>query len=69
MVHEVPDPAKFLSQVRAMLKPDAHFFYAEPKVHVTRSRFEQIVALAREVGMKIHSHPKVTFSRAVVFTP
>lgn len=69
MVHEVPDPANFLAQVRAALKPEAHFFYAEPKVHVTRSRFEQIVALAHEAGMKTHSYPKVTFSRAVVFTP
>lgn len=69
MVHEVPDPENFLKQVRAILKPEAHFFYAEPKIHVTKSRFEQIVALAQSAGLKVHSHPKVAFSRAVVFTP
>ncbi|MDZ7289496.1 MAG: class I SAM-dependent methyltransferase [candidate division KSB1 bacterium] len=67
MVHEVPDTKNLLRQVRALLKPKAHFLVVEPKIHVPHARFKQIVDSACEVGLKIDSEPQVAMSRAVVF--
>jgi hypothetical protein len=69
MVHEVPDAKNLLSQVRALIKPNAHFLVVEPKIHVSEARFKQIVETARAVGLQVESEPKVAISRAVVFKP
>jgi ubiquinone/menaquinone biosynthesis C-methylase UbiE len=69
MLHEVPDPEKFLREIYTLLKPSGYFFYAEPKLHVPRAKFEHIVNMARSLGMKPIAQPEVAFSRAIVFTP
>jgi len=67
MVHEVPDTRKFLVQVRDILKPGASFLLVEPKLHVYRSRYEEIIRIAGEAGLKPDSEPKVWISRAMLF--
>lgn len=69
MVHEVPDPENLMRSVRSILKPGALFFYAEPRIHVSRSRFEHNVETAQSAGLKPVSRPPVSLSRAVVFKP
>ncbi len=63
MVHEVPDVAAFLRQVRAMLKPGGRFLLVEPKVHVSKARFARTVEMAREAGMEQVDEPNIVFSQ------
>lgn len=69
MVHETPDPENLLRSVYAILKPSAFFFYAEPRIHVSRSRFEHIVGMAQSAGLKPVTRPPVSLSRAMLFKP
>jgi ubiquinone/menaquinone biosynthesis C-methylase UbiE len=66
MVHEVTDTRKFFSQVYTILKPTGSFFIAEPKMHVTRARFEEMLSCALDRGFMISATPSVRFSRSVV---
>ena len=67
MVHEIPDTRTFFMQVRDILKPDASFLLVEPKIHVSRSRYEEIARAASEAGMKPDSEQEVRISRAMLF--
>jgi ubiquinone/menaquinone biosynthesis C-methylase UbiE len=50
MLHEVPDPQAFLTQVHDLLKPGGRLLILEPKGHVTAEAFETTLALARRSG-------------------
>jgi ubiquinone/menaquinone biosynthesis C-methylase UbiE len=67
MVHEVPDTRTFFMQIRDILKPDASFLLVEPKIHVSRSRYEEIIRTASEAGLKPDSKQKVWISRSMLF--
>jgi len=66
MVHETPDSASLLDQVRARLKQNGNFFIAEPRFHVSRQRFEQLIKRARRSGFVVEKTPKVRFSLAAI---
>jgi ubiquinone/menaquinone biosynthesis C-methylase UbiE len=68
MVHETPDPASFLDQVRATLKPGAHFLYVEPKWHVPRRDFEQLLDHALKSGFRLSARPHISISHAALLT-
>ncbi len=68
MVHEVPDPERFLREIADMLKPGGVLLLAEPKIHVSRKRFIETVDLVCSVGLKAESEKKVSGSRAVIFS-
>lgn len=65
MVHEVDDTLALLRQIFLILKQTGTFLIAEPKMHVTRSRFDEILSFAKEAGFKISDSPRIRFSRAV----
>jgi SAM-dependent methyltransferase len=67
MLHEVPDQAAFLAEVRACLKPGGRLLVAEPRLHVGGAEFERSVEVARSAGLEIFAHPAVALSRAVLF--
>ncbi len=66
VVHEVPDQRALLSEVGALLKPEARWLVAEPKGHVSAAAFEATVALAGAVGLTVVERPPVALSRAVL---
>jgi len=66
MVHEVSDVGRFFEQVSSVLKATGAFLIAEPKMHVTRSRFDEILTSARAAGFVIIENPPIRFSRAAV---
>jgi ubiquinone/menaquinone biosynthesis C-methylase UbiE len=68
MVHEVTDTRKLFLQVSTILKPTGTFLIAEPKMHVTRARFEEILSCARETGFMITATPAIRFSRSVALS-
>jgi ubiquinone/menaquinone biosynthesis C-methylase UbiE len=50
VIHEVPDPDRFLRQIYAALRPGGRLVIIEPKGHVTPAQFEETLALAETVG-------------------
>jgi ubiquinone/menaquinone biosynthesis C-methylase UbiE len=66
MVHEVKDIPRFFRQVAAVLRPGGKLLYAEPRMHVTQKRFEEIIAHAEMAGFSREAGPRVGLSRAAV---
>jgi cyclopropane fatty-acyl-phospholipid synthase-like methyltransferase len=66
MVHEVNGIPRFFSQVAAVLKPGGKMLYAEPRMHVTQTRFEEILGYANDAGFAVDDYPKVGMSRSAV---
>jgi len=67
VVHEVPDRAKLLAEIRTLLKPDGSFLFVEPKMHVPATPFQESVRLATDAGLTVKDEPLLRFSRAVLF--
>jgi len=66
MVHEVKDIPRFFGQVAAVLKPGGKMLYAEPRMHVTQKRFEEILGYATNAGFAVNDGPKVGMSRSAI---
>jgi ubiquinone/menaquinone biosynthesis C-methylase UbiE len=68
MVHEVPDQAGFLKEVAVLLKPGGSFLLVEPYLHVSGKAFTETVRKGEEAGLIRKGSPKISFSRAVLFS-
>ncbi len=66
MVHEVKDIPRFFGQVAAALKPGGKVLYAEPRMHVTQKRFDEILGYAKDAGFAVNDGPKVGMSRSAI---
>ena len=67
MAHEVPFPEQFFAQIYAALKPGGKLFWAEPKIHVSRSQYRRLFSSICQAGFVRIATPYVTLSRAAVF--
>jgi ubiquinone/menaquinone biosynthesis C-methylase UbiE len=52
VVHEVPDQARFFTEIHDALKPGGRLLFREPKGHVSAEAFEASLAAAREAGFE-----------------
>jgi ubiquinone/menaquinone biosynthesis C-methylase UbiE len=52
VIHEVPDPDRFLRQIHAALRPGGRLVVIEPKGHVRPAQFGKTLALAETVGFR-----------------
>ncbi len=68
MAHETPDAASFFRQIVSVLKPGGNLLVAEPKLHVSANRFEEIIAAAGKAGLQHNAHPHIAMSRAATFS-
>ena len=66
MLHEVPDARAFLEELYTLLKTGGRLFLAEPIIHVSRRKFEQVVEEAQSIGFTVSKRPSVRFGRAVL---
>jgi 2-polyprenyl-3-methyl-5-hydroxy-6-metoxy-1,4-benzoquinol methylase len=66
MVHETPDRAAFLRQIRAALRPGGRLLVAEPRLHVGAADFERTLDLARAAGLTVRPGPRIRISRSAV---
>jgi 2-polyprenyl-3-methyl-5-hydroxy-6-metoxy-1,4-benzoquinol methylase len=66
MAHEVADSARFFNQAFSALKEEGKMLVAEPKMHVGRRRFSEIVQTARDAGFRDGDTPVIRLSRAVL---
>lgn len=53
VLHEVPDPGRFLTQLHAALRPGGRLFLLEPKGHVSKETLASEVAEAARVGFRV----------------
>ncbi len=66
VVHEVADPARFLSEIREALKPGALLLIAEPIGHVRKKAFAETGDLARRCGFAVADAPSIRRTHAVL---
>lgn len=66
VVHEMPDQERFFMEVLSLLKPRGLFYFVEPHFHVSKKEFDLSIEIAKSVGFKVVTYPKLFLSRAVV---
>jgi len=66
MIHEVPDPEHFLTEMKSVLKPNGSFLIIEPKFHVTKEKFGNLVKMINALGFSVNKARNVFFSRSVL---
>jgi ubiquinone/menaquinone biosynthesis C-methylase UbiE len=66
MVHEVPDPSRFLAEVHAALRPAARLLIVEPRGHVGATAFAHTTELAHAAGFASSAGPRVFYSRSAL---
>lgn len=62
MIHEVRYRSRFFSELYSSLKPNGLLLIVEPKIHVTRPAFAEILQLALSSGFKIAGKLDIRFS-------
>jgi hypothetical protein len=66
MVHEVANARTLLADLHVALKPGAKLLIAEPSGHVSAEAFKDTLAVAKQEGFNLESHPPIRRSRAAV---
>jgi len=67
VVHEVPDPSGFFSEIYETMKPTGRLLVAEPKGRVSQKDFETTISVAEKNGFEVIESPQIGRSRAVLF--
>jgi ubiquinone/menaquinone biosynthesis C-methylase UbiE len=67
MVHEVPSPDRFFREIRGIVNPNGKLLCVEPKFHVSKSRFQEMVHKAESAGWRFQTSPKIRFSHSALF--
>jgi ubiquinone/menaquinone biosynthesis C-methylase UbiE len=68
MIHETPNPAAFLEEVRPLLKEGGKFLIVEPKMHVTREMYEEVINQAKNIGFRVLDTPAKKGGRSILLT-
>ena len=68
MIHEVPDQNNLFTELKSILKPSGKLYIIEPKFHVSKRSFNEMVNKSDSIGFEIIDRPEVFFSRAVLMT-
>jgi len=67
MVHEVPDQESFFKELRSHMKSNGKVLISEPKMHVSRIRYDETVEKAKKVGFTLIGKPTIFLSRSALF--
>jgi len=67
MAHEVPDQERFFAQLHAVLKEEGRFLLAEPKLHVSKTQFDDTISMVQKIGFKLLDRPEIPLSLAALF--
>lgn len=68
MIHETPSPLRFLEEARGMLKDGGQLLVVEPRMHVSKSMFEEMMRAAEQAGLKIVDIPPGKGGRSALFS-
>ena len=64
VVHEMPDPPRFFTDLARLLQPGARCLLVEPKGRVGAPAFEATFAAARQAGLGLGGRPTIWCCRA-----
>jgi ubiquinone/menaquinone biosynthesis C-methylase UbiE len=67
VVHEIPDPSLFFTELYEVIKPGGKCLVVEPKGHVAEKDFDLTVSVAQKSGLNVVESPHIARSRAVLF--
>lgn len=66
MIHEIPDQDRTFSELKKLLNPNGKVLIIEPKFHVTKQDFQNMIVRLEKTGFSIKEKPKLFFSRSVL---
>jgi len=66
MIHEVPDHDALFMELRSLLSDNGKILIVEPKFHVPKHRFNNMIEKIRENDFEVFNGPKLLFSRSVI---
>ncbi|MBN2182828.1 MAG: class I SAM-dependent methyltransferase [Sedimentisphaerales bacterium] len=66
VVHEVPDSARFFSEINEALKPAGSVLMAEGKSFVSETDFDRTVSIAERNGFTVAERPQIKRVRTVL---
>ena len=66
VVHEIPDSARFFSEIKEAMKPACRLLVAEPKWYVSETDFETTVSVAKHNGFEVTDRPQIERGRSVL---
>ena len=67
MIHETPNPKGFLAELKGMLKNSGKLLIVEPRIHVSKKLFKNMLMEAEDLGLRIMDLPKRKGGRSVLF--
>jgi ubiquinone/menaquinone biosynthesis C-methylase UbiE len=53
VVHETPDPTRTLQEMYDMLEKGSHLLIIDPKMHLSKQDFEDMLVTVKKIGFKI----------------
>lgn len=65
MLHEMPDKATSIAEIKSLLKPDGKILIVEPKFHVTSKDFSKEAELLEATGMIVERKKDKFISRVM----
>ncbi|MFC2098016.1 class I SAM-dependent methyltransferase [Bacteroidota bacterium] len=68
MIHEVPNQDKLFKELKSILNPNGIIYIIEPKFHVSKKTFGEMINRTKDIGFELIDMPKVFFSRTVLLT-
>ncbi|HPB25341.1 MAG TPA: class I SAM-dependent methyltransferase [Bacteroidales bacterium] len=68
VIHEMPELDRQFEELISILKPGGKIYIIEPKFHVSKKAFEDMIAKLKNFGFEIVDRPEVFFSRTVLLT-
>ena len=69
VLHELPDPAAFLTELRQLLTARGQLFIVEPPFHVSKAAFEATLQVAQHAGFSLIARPRIRFNKAALLAP
>ena len=68
MIHEVPDMMRTLEEMKNLLNENGKILAVEPKMHVSKSGFERMLAHAQKLDLQSIAFPKNKGGRSVLWS-
>lgn len=66
VLHELPDPAALLTELRSLLTSHGRLFIVEPPFHVSKAAFETTIQCAHRAGFRLIARPRIRFNKAAL---
>ena len=67
MIHETGNVENFLLDIHKVLAPGGTLLVVEPKMHVNRNLFTEMIGQAEDTGFRVVEFPERLGGRSVVF--